>query len=291
MKQEYCVITIGSFDGLHVGHLLLIKTVLQRAKARGLKSAAIVLEKPVRAVKGLLSLYDEKIEKLERCGLDIIAAIGVPSEILSVSPDEFFDEFLVKQLKIKELVCGCDFAFGKNRQGDIAWLKKKTKNAGIKLTIVKPLKISGTKVSSSKIRALLTAGGLEKANKLLGRPYSFNGTPFRDRGIGEKIGFPTVNLKVSKDKILPLGVFASVISKGQKIYPAITNIGTRPTFKAGNAIVPETHILNFKGKWGKSKTKVRLLKKIRAEKKFQSVEELKKQISKDIKKAKKIFGA
>jgi riboflavin kinase/FMN adenylyltransferase len=290
MKQKRSVITIGSFDGLHLGHKLLIKTVLQSAKKNGLKSAVIVLEKPVRAVKGLLSLYGEKIEKIKRCGVDEIAVLEVPSKILSLSPDEFFDEFLVKKLQIKELVCGHDFAFGKNREGAVAWLKKKTKSAGVKLTVVKPLKAGAVRISSSKIRALLSKGKVSEANKLLGRPYSFSGTPFRERGIGKKLGFPTVNLKVSKDKILPPGVFASAILKGDKIYPAITSIGNRPTFKLGNAIVPETHILNFKGDWGKSKTKVRLLKKIRAEKKFSSPEELKKQITKDINKARKFFA-
>jgi riboflavin kinase/FMN adenylyltransferase len=288
--QKQSVITIGSFDGLHLGHKALIKTVLQSAKKSGLKSAVIVLEKPVRAVKGLLSLYDEKIEKLERCGLDVIAVLKVPSKILSVSPDKFFDEFLIKRLKIKELVCGQDFAFGKNRQGNLSWLKEKTKNCRVKLKVVKPLKINGVKASSSKIRALLAKGYVEKANKLLGRPYSFSGMPFRDRGIGKKLGFPTVNLKVSKDKILPLGIFSSVILKGQNVYPAVTNIGNRPTFKTENNVVAETHILNFKGKWGNSKTKVRLLKKIRNEKKFKSVKELKEQIAKDIKKAEDFFS-
>jgi riboflavin kinase/FMN adenylyltransferase len=289
MKKQ-SVITIGAFDGLHLGHKLLIETVLQSAKKDGLKSVIVVLEKPFRLVKGLLSLYGEKIEKLKRCGVDAIAILRVPSKILSMTPDEFFDEFLIKQLKIKELVCGRDFAFGKNREGGICWLKEKTKKACVKLKVVNPLKIDGDTVSSSRIREALLKADVETAGKLLGRPYSFSGMPFRERGLGTKLGFPTVNLKVLKDKILPLGVFASVILKGREIYPAVTSIGTRPTFKIGNNVVPETHILKFKGRWGKSKTKVRLLKKIRAEKKFASAKELKEQIAKDVKKAEKFFG-
>ena len=289
MKQKQSVITIGSFDGLHLGHKLLIKTVLQSAKKNDLKSIVIVLEKPFRAVKGLLSLYDEKIEKLKRCGVDAIAVLKVPSKILSLSPDEFFDEFLVKKLKIKELVCGQDFAFGKNREGNIAWLKEKTKKSNVSLKIIKPLKIGSFAASSSRIREALSKGDVKTAAKLLGRPYSFSGMPFNERGVGSNLGFPTVNLKVSKDKILPTGVFASVILKGHEVYPAVTNIGSRPTFKLGNNIIPETHILNFKGKWGKSKTKIRLLKKLRPEKKFKSPKALKEQITKDVKKAKTFF--
>ncbi|MDR1695902.1 MAG: bifunctional riboflavin kinase/FAD synthetase [Endomicrobium sp.] len=283
-------ITIGTFDGVHKGHRLLIGKTLSYAKKDGLKSVVIVLEKPVRSVSGLLSLYDEKIDELSLCGADEIIVIPVPSDILSVEPEEFFDGFLVKILNAKRIVCGADFAFGKNRKGNTDWLKNKAKSAGVEIDVLKPLKISSKQVSSSHIRSLIEKGGIESANKLLGRNYSFYGMPFKDRGIGTKLGFPTVNLKVNASKLIPKGIFVSLISQNGKIYPALTSIGYRPTFGKSSAVIPETHILDFKGPWKKSETKVTLIKKIRAEKKFKNAGELKKQISKDAAKAKKYFG-
>ncbi|MCL2485593.1 MAG: riboflavin biosynthesis protein RibF [Endomicrobia bacterium] len=301
------VITIGTFDGIHKGHRLLIERTLSDAKKDNLKSVAIVLERPFRNVSGLLSLYDEKIEELSLCGVDEIIIIPVPSDILSVEPDEFFDGFLVEILNAKKIVCGQDFAFGKNRKGNTDWLKNKAKTHGIKIDVIKPLKISSKQVSSSYIRMLIEKGDIKNVNKFLGRNYSFNGMPFKDRGIGKKLGFPTVNLKVDKSKLIPKGIFVSLISQGGKIYPSVTSIGTRPTFENGYGqgdggidhslvntpvplTIPETHILDFNGNWKKSKTKVTLIKKIRNEKKFKTAEELKKQISKDVSKAKKYFG-
>jgi len=283
------VITIGTFDGVHKGHKLLIEKTLSDAKKGGLKSVAIVLEKPVRNVSGLLSLYDEKIDELYLCGVDEIIVIPVPSDILSVEPDEFFDGFLVKILNVKQIVCGQDFAFGKNRKGNTCWLKNKAKTRGVKVDVLKPLKFYSKQVSSSHIRSLIEKGDIENAGKFLGRNYSFYGMPFKDRGIGVKLGFPTVNLKTDKSKLIPKGIFISLISQNGKIYPSVTSIGTRPTFKEKSVLIPETHILDFKGVWKKSKTKVTLLKKIRNEKKFRNIEELKKQISKDVIKVRKYF--
>ncbi|MCL2334444.1 MAG: hypothetical protein FWC57_00065, partial [Endomicrobia bacterium] len=214
----------------------------------------------------------------------------VPSSVLSDGPDKFFDDFLIRGLRMSELVCGEDFAFGKDRKGDINWLRKKAGKSGVGLKIAKPLKVSSLKISSSSIRSLILNGDVKKAAKLLGRNYSFSGMPFKDRGIGTKMGFPTVNLKVDAAKLLPKGIYASLISDGKCIYPSVTSIGTRPTFLGSGAVIPETHILGFNGKWKKVKTKVILLKKIRDEKKFKNIEDIKKHIAEDVKKAGKFFG-
>ena len=282
MKQKKSAVTIGVFDGVHLGHKFLINKTLLAARKNNLKSVVVALEKPVLKSGGLLSLYDEKLAELSKLGIDEIVILEVPSNILSKEPKEFYDEFLIKFLKASKIICGVDFAFGKNRKGNVSWLKKQ-KN--ISVDIVKPLKISNAAVSSSRIRKLLERSDIGKINKLLGRSYSFSGMPFKDRGIGNKMGFPTVNLKVDASKLLPKGVFISIIEQNGKIYPSITNIGLRPTFKDTNALVAEVHILNFEGKWKKAKTTVHLLKFLRKEKKFKSVLELKKQISKDICKA------
>lgn len=290
VKNKECVVTIGTFDGVHKGHKLLIEKALETAKKNGLKSAVIALEKPVRNVSGLLSSYEEKIEFIKDCGVDEIIIIPVPSPILNLSPDEFYEETLIKGLNARRIICGSDFAFGKNRAGNAKWLVKKSKCKGVFVEVIKPLKIMSKTVSSSSIRNFLHKNDVKNANKMLGREYSFTGIPFREKGVATKIGFPTVNLKVDKEKIIPQGVYVSIISQDGKMYPSVTSIGIRPTLENGGKVVPETHILNFNGKWNKRKTKVSLIKKIRNEKKFQNFESLKKQIEKDVSTAKKFFN-
>jgi riboflavin kinase/FMN adenylyltransferase len=284
------ILTIGTFDGVHKGHKLLINKTLQLAQKKGLRSVVICLDKPVKAVRGLLATSDEKIEEIKALGVDDIILININSGILNYTPDKFFDEFLVKDLNISEIVCGTDFAFGKDRKGNVEWLKEKAKKNGIKVNIVKYVKIFSKQISSSYIRTLVQKGEVKNATKILGRPYSFLGMPFKDKGLGKKLGFPTVNLKVDNDKLLPKGVYISTITQKNKIYPSITSIGSRITFNRGSKVVPETHILNFRGVWKKDLTKVTLLKKIRDEKKFANLDVLKSQITKDVAKTLTFFN-
>jgi riboflavin kinase/FMN adenylyltransferase len=237
----------------------------------------------------VLTTYEEKIEEIKSFGADEILIIKVPSEVLRCSHDKFFDDFLCGNLKVSKIICGADFAFGKNRKGDIEWLKKKAKAKNVEVEVVNPLKNNSKKISSSYIRDLIEKGDLKKSSQLLGRKYSFTGMPFKEKGIGRKLGFPTINLKVGAEKLLPRGVYISLISQGTKIYPSVTNIGTRVTFNRGNKVIPETHILNFKGKWKTARTKVVLVKKMRNEKKFKNAEALKIRISKDVLKASRFF--
>jgi riboflavin kinase/FMN adenylyltransferase len=283
------VITIGTFDGVHKGHQLLIRETLSIAKKKSLRSVLIVLEKPIKKVSGLLTIYQEKQEEFKSLGFDEIYVLKVPSDILSIPSDKFFDEFLLNNLNVDTLICGCDFAFGKDRKGCIVWLKEKVKNNNVNLHIVNPLRIVSQKVSSSYIRRLVELGNVKGALKFLGRFYSFIGYPFKDKGTATQLGYPTVNLRVSREKLIPKGIYISVISDGVSMYASITSIGIRPTFSKSNEVVPETHILNFEGIWKHALTKVMLLEKIRDEKKFDSVEALKKQISKDVKKAENFF--
>lgn len=289
MKIKNSIITIGTFDGVHKGHQFLIGRAVEIAKEKKLKCILIALQRPMRNVPGLLSTKEEKLENLFLLGVDEIILIEPGSEIFKNSCKEFYNNYLKKQLHMAHLVCGKNFAFGKNREGNIKWLKKITKDDGISLTIVKPVRRCFFKISSSKIRKYIQCGKIEKANKMLGKNYGFYGMPFKERGIGTKLGFPTVNIKIPKEKLLPKGVYVSVISQGINLFGAITSIGNRPTFNEKTGVVSETHILNFKSKWKKEKTQISLLKKIRNEKKFASTKELVKQIAKDVKIAKRYF--
>ncbi|MDR1243996.1 MAG: riboflavin biosynthesis protein RibF [Endomicrobium sp.] len=283
------VITIGTFDGVHKGHQLLIQKTLSVAKKKKLCSVLIALEKPVKKVSGLLTTYQEKQDELKLFALEEIYVLKVPSDILRMSPNRFFDDFLLNIFNVDTIICSFAFAFGKDRKGDIVWLTKKAKENNVTLQILNPLKVLSKQISSSYIRKLIELGNVKDVVKFLGRFYSFVGKPFRDKGLATKLGYPTVNLKVDKEKLLPKGVYSSTISNGDNIYASVTNIGVRATFNMGSKIVPETHILDFKGKWKKTLTKVTLLKKIRDEKRFNDINALKKQIAKDVEKATKFF--
>ena len=188
------------------------------------------------------------------------------------------------------LVVGHDFAFGRGRQGDTKWLKKETVSSGTEITVVEPLRSAGRVISSSLIRTYLKEGRLDRANELLGRFYHFDGIPEKGRGLGTKLGFPTVNLSVIQEKILPPGVHTAIIGAGNRTWPAVIYIGIRPTFFSEGKTVPELNILCFSGKWTTGRTNVRLCGNIRKEKSFASVIDLKKQIANDISVAKKYFG-
>jgi riboflavin kinase/FMN adenylyltransferase len=289
MKKQGSVITIGAFDGIHKGHSVLIKECIKIANQNNFNSVIIVLEKPVKNINAVLSLPNEKIEKLENFKANRIIAIRPNSPILLKTADKFLNDILIKRLNIKALVCGENFAFGKNRQGNIKWLKKTFKEKNIALNIIPPLKYLSKNISSSYIRQLIEKSNTEKVALLLGDYYSFDGIHFREKHIASKLGFPTINLKVDYRKLLPLGVFACLIKQKKKYLPAIANIGYRPTIDKDRLLSVEIHILNFSGVWNIKQNNIKLIKLIRKEKAFSSLKALSEQIKKDVKKANKYF--
>lgn len=284
-------ITIGAFDGVHRGHQKLIRKCVKIAAQKGNKSIIIVFERPVKNIEKVLSLPSEKIEKIKTLGADKIIVIKVPSPVLNKSADEFLKEVLIGKYKVADFICGKNFAFGKDRQGKISWLSKKLKENAVKLHIIAPSKNSSKTISSSLIRNIISAGKVEKASSLLGDAYFLRGKHFREKNLAASLGFPTVNLKTDERKLLPAGVFISLLKQKEKYLPSITNIGHRPTIEADSdkALSVEVHILNFKGIWNIKNNEVKLIKKIRDERKFNSLEDLRKQVRKDILKAERHF--
>ncbi|MDD3065367.1 MAG: bifunctional riboflavin kinase/FAD synthetase [Endomicrobiaceae bacterium] len=278
------VITIGTFDGVHLGHKAILDKVVKTAKAYNLQSIVITMEKPVKKVDGLLTLPNEKIEIISSFGIDKIVVFPVNKTVLNTTAADFFKNIIVKQLKAKYLVVGYNCAFGKDREGDIAWLKEAVKKYGIKLKVVSQVKNGGYIVSSSKIRDLINKNKISLANKTSGRIFEINGVHVSGNKIGRTIGFPTINVKVCKEKILPKGIFTcSVFDAYGKCYPAVLNIGTRPTFrKLSHSLSVEVHILNFSGKWKTKNIKILVHEFIRNEKKFANIESLQRAIRKDI---------
>jgi riboflavin kinase/FMN adenylyltransferase len=283
-------VAIGTFDGLHKGHQGLIAKVIEISKKKKLKSIVIALSKPVRHVSGILTELKEKKDLISQFPVDDIFILPVNDKLIKVSAQDFFKKYLIDKLNVKHLVIGGNFAFGHGRQGDVKWLRKNCLKNKVNLTVKSFTCSHGKAISSSRIRTILHQGRLEHAGKLLGRIYSFEGAPIKGMGIGKKIGVPTINLKVNNEKLLPLGVFLAVVRAKGVFFPAVLNIGSRPTFVNKGEVVPEINLIGFKGKWGKAKPKVFLLKHLRKERKFKNVNDLKKQLDKDLKAARRFFG-
>ncbi len=289
LKQS--VITIGTFDGVHKGHQAILNKVVDVAKKANLKSIVLSFENPVKQVSGLITNTEEKINLLASFCVDEILLLPVTKKMLSTTAEDFFETVLVKQLKAKHIVVGYDCTFGKARKGNVAWLKKNVKKYGIKLTVIKPVKIKNKIVSSSEIRDLIIKNDIVNTNKMLNRVFSFTGKHVTGNKIGRTLGFPTINIKTDETKLLPKGVFSCVVSdKKNNMYCGVLNIGIRPTVDLKeHKLSVEIHLLNFSGVWKEKYPIIYIYTFIRKEQKFKTIELLKKSIQKDIEITKKQF--
>jgi riboflavin kinase/FMN adenylyltransferase len=289
MKIKNTAVAIGTFDGFHLGHRYLVKKLVETAARKELRCVIVALSRPIKPVAGILTTETEKAELMKQYPVDEIVLLPVSQEIIAQSAAVFFEDFLCGKLNMKHLVVGKDFALGRGRQGDTSWLKKECAKKGTGITIVEPKRYRGKTISSSLIREYIKKGDIDSANRLLGRFYHFEGMPEKGRGLGTKMGVPTVNLKVTGGKLLPSGVFTAMIGVGSDIWPAVINIGIRPTFFSEGENVPEANIFGFSGKWPQAATDVYLCSALRKEKRFASMVKLKAQIARDIVKAKRFF--
>ncbi len=289
MKQS--VITIGTFDGVHKGHQVILNKVVEVAEKENLKSIVLSFESPVKQVSGLITTTEEKVNLLASFCVDEILLLPVTKKILSTTAEDFFETVLVKQLKAKHIVVGYDCTFGKDRNGNVAWLKKNVKKYGIKLTVINPVKVKNKIVSSSKIRDLITKNNIKDINKMLNRIFCFTGKHVTGNKIGRTLGFPTVNIKVDDTKLLPKGVFACMVSdKKNNMYCGVLNIGIRPTVDLKeHKLSVEIHLLNFSGVWKEKNPVIYIYDFIRKEKKFKNIELLKQAIKKDTNFTKKLM--
>lgn len=285
--EKGCVLTIGLFDGLHIGHRKLIGETLKISKEKKIKSVVITFDGIKKGNYGLLSTPNEKIEMMKNLKIDEIHTLEF-KKISHLTPYQFFYDFLLKNYPIKWIVVGENFRFGKNRQGDAKILKNMASKNNIKVKIVKLKKHNHKVISSSLIKQLIMDGEIQKANELLNRTYSIKGDIISGQKIGRKIGFPTLNLKPEKSKLLPKGVYLTFSRINGKIYPSLTYIGTKPTVSSSKKITFETYIINNQEIKGK-KMEVGFIKKLRDEKKFRNIQSLKKQIKKDLEIALKLI--
>lgn len=286
LEQLPCVVTIGNFDGVHLGHQALLDEVRKRAHDLKLESAVITFEpnpkdyfsqnKPQTRISSLR----EKIELFNEIKIDRVHIIKFNQEFSNVTANEFIS-VLIKQLKVKEIVVGEDFCFGRGREGGI----KQLSASSMKLNIKNKILMDGKRISSTLIRNLLANDKLDQANKYIGRPYSISGKVVHGEKRGRKIGFPTANIHMRHNRPPLKGVFAV---KFQNHF-GVANLGIRPSIKGEKKLQLEVHLLNFSSDLYGQHVSVIFLKKLRDEKKFKSLDELKEQIKLDVIKAKLFF--
>ena len=281
MRKNF--IAIGSFDGVHLGHRHLFAMLKDFAVLNQMRPMLLVfaVAPKVFADKshGVLTTAAEKKALLKKTGIEQIKFLDF-AKIRNFTREEFFD-ILLRKYKMGGILCGKDFAFGKDRGGKSNFLKRACKQNGIVFECADFLEADGEKISSSLIRKALKAGDIESVNNMLGKEYEVSGKIVKGRQLGRKIGFPTANVDFDGLKILPKGVYAVRVLLGKESFIGVCNIGCRPTVEKGGLPTCEVHILNFdRNIYGRYLT-VRFVAKIRAEKHFSTLGELTQQINKD----------
>lgn len=290
------VITIGNFDGIHIGHQKLINKTILDAKKLNLPSFIVSFFPHPRKVFArnaikLINTIEQKTEVFSQMDIDYLYILKFQSELYELSGRDFIEKILFPKLKPKKINIGYDFRFGKGGDGDYHLLTQLGDKLGFYVEELSPVMLDGEIVSSSAIRKYIINGDVKKAARLLGKRYFMEGKIVKGEGRGKTIGIPTTNL-ASINELVPLcGVYATFLEHDNNFYPSITNIGYKPTFNnEADEKTIETYIFYFDGNLYGENIKLHFADRIRSEKKFNSVEELIKQISQDIEEAKRIIN-
>ena len=279
-------VTLGKFDGVHLGHRMLIENVLA-AKANGCTPTVFTFDQfPSRFLRQepVTSIFteEEKEQVLEMLGMERYVLFPFQEKTASMEPEEFVEEILVKNMKVAELYVGADFRFGKGRRGNAALLESLAEKHGFIFRAVDKRMYQGAEVSSSRIRDCITNGEMEDAAAMLGMPYQINGEIVHGRSLGHTIGVPTINQEVPEGKILPrLGVYCAKVTVGDNVFFGIANVGSKPTVQEEIIYGVETHLFECNEDLYGKQAKTELLHFVRPEQKFASVEELRQQLEAD----------
>lgn len=287
--QRETALTIGVFDGLHLGHQHLIEKLKQEATRDGLLTGVVTFRHHPRLVLlpeidlTYLTSLSERIRLLGSLGAEVIVTLSFTTELAQLSAREFV-ALLKRYLKMRALVIGPDFALGRGRKGDVSNLQALGEELKFSVEVVPPMVLRGQVVSSTAIRQALSQGDIRKASELLGRRFRLAGQVVTGDKRGKALGFPTANIVPDPEQALPAdGVYATLALLGQKVYRSVTNIGVRPTFGGGQRLI-EVHLLDFEGGelYGQE-LEIELVERLRGEIAFASVEELKAQMMRDVK--------
>ena len=278
-------IALGSFDGLHLWHLSLVRKVRELAIKNGGKSIVFTFKNHPRAFINnnnleLIMTNEEKLKVLECENINVVAFKDFDENIMKISPEDFV-EWLCESYNVKGIVVGFNFKFGYKNLGDTELLEKLQKKYGYKLYIMNPYKLEDKIISSTYIRNLILDGNVKKAFLMLSRPYMLSGKVIHGKKLGRTIGFPTANLEINDKKVIPKkGVYYTNVDIEGKIFKGITSVGNNPTVN-GKELTIETYILDFNNNIYEKEIKVYFIDRIRDEIKFNNIDELTKQLKKD----------
>jgi len=289
------VLTLGVFDGLHLGHQRIMETVVERARAVNSVATAITFDPHPRSVlhpesaPPLLQTLDQRLANLEVLGIEQAIVVKFDSEFAAQPAEDFLRNIIHDRLHAVEVYLGRGFAFGKDRGGNIELLRRMSSELGFVADEVDEVQLRGHRVSSSAIRSLLVDGKVNIARRMLGRPYGVEGVIIRGNRRGHTIGFPTANLKPRNRVIPKFGVYATATLIDGVWRKSITNIGVRPTFEDATEPSIESYVFDFDGDLYGDVLRVRFLHRIRDERKFNGIEELRAQIERDTTRARNYF--
>jgi len=286
------VVTVGNFDGLHLGHREIMAIVVERARAHGGEAAVYTFEphprkvlQPDRAPK-LLNTLEQKLELIEETGIDVVIVEAFDARLAKMPAENFVRDVLHRRLGPREVYVGYDFRYGRDREGSMRTLTELGPHLGFSVTIVPEVTVGEQDVNSTRIRQLLANGEVEDASGLLGRPYRVWGTVAEGDRRGRALGFPTANLAPENEVLPAEGVYAGRVrllseAGASEPYLAVTNVGRRPTFKPSDPVLAETHLIGFEGDLYGRRLELTFEHHLRAERKFADVEALKRQIEAD----------
>jgi riboflavin kinase/FMN adenylyltransferase len=289
---DNCAVAIGNFDGVHLGHRKILQVLVEDAKKSNLFPLLLTFHPhPAKILAKrkfeMLQTIEQRLDEIKKSGVQMTVVLSFDENLSQITAQEFIRTIIVQKLKAKKVIVGDNFRFGKDRDGDVEKLQEWSSHYKFSVRSVPPVIRQGSVVSSSLIRKLLHSGEIEKANKLLGRPYEIEGTVIRGKSRGKRLGFPTANIHPLND-IAPPGVFISKVGIGSRVYPSITHVGSKPTFNEKDSMI-ESYVIDYNDSLYKKKLRVFFLKKIREEKKFETAEALSLQIKNDLEKTQAFF--
>lgn len=288
------VITIGNFDGVHLAHQKLLRKVVATAKASGATATALTFEPhpiqllaPEHAPK-LLTPLERKTRLIERLGIELLVVLPFTRELAHLSPLEFVRQILVGRLRVSSVHVGPNFRFGYRQSGDVEALAEFARQEGFRLDVLPTLEVRGERVSSTRLRELLSVGRVELAARLLGRPFSVEGPIVAGLGVGRKHTVPTLNLAPVEGQLPKIGVYVTRTRLGKAVHDSVTNVGHKPTF-GDHRLTVETFLLNYSGEITEPEMEIEFLYRLRDEMKFQNPAILKVQIQEDARRSLKFF--
>lgn len=280
-------LALGNFDGVHIGHQKLIRSMIETANKSGFQPSMMIFENHTKSFvfkngPRLISSNDQKNRFLEKLGVKTLYTMVFDDEIMTLSPEEFVTSILYEKLNCRAITVGPDYRFGYKAQGNVDQLISLSRELGIKTDIIQPVYHNDILVSSTRVREHLTDGEILEANTLLGRPFSVIGEVIHGKGLGKKLGVPTANIRPMDKYVIPKkGIYMTYTVIDGKTYPSATNIGVNPTFDEVDLKI-ENHIIGFDDEIYGKQIEIFFLEYIRPEKKFDSVEDLKSQMKEDI---------